>query len=33
MAIAVPGTSSYLSFESKPDYVAPVWPLPTGNSR
>lgn len=25
-AIAVPGTSSYLAFQTEPDYVAPVWP-------
>ena len=25
-AIQVPGTSSYLSFDSAPDYVPPVWP-------
>jgi catechol-2,3-dioxygenase len=32
-AIAVPGTSSYLSFESKPDYVAPVWPAADGQQQ
>jgi catechol-2,3-dioxygenase len=29
-AIAVPGTSSYLAFESKPDYLPPVWPAADG---
>jgi hypothetical protein len=29
----VPGTSSYLSFDDSPDYVAPVWPAADGNQR
>lgn len=32
-AIQVPGTSSYLSFDSSPDYVPPVWPAAEGNQR
>ena len=32
-AIAVPGTSSYLAFESKPDYVPPVWPTADGRQQ
>ena len=32
-AIAVPGTSSYLAFESSADYVAPVWPADGGQQR
>jgi catechol-2,3-dioxygenase len=32
-AIAVPGTSSYLAFESTPDYVPPVWPAADGQQQ
>lgn len=32
-AIAVPGTSSYLSFQSSPDYVPPVWPAADGRQQ
>jgi hypothetical protein len=32
-AIQVPGTSSYLSFDSSPDYVPPVWPAAEGHQR
>jgi catechol-2,3-dioxygenase len=32
-AIQVPGTSSYLSFDSSPDYVPPVWPAVEGHQR
>jgi catechol-2,3-dioxygenase len=32
-AIAVPGTSSYLAFESSPDYVPPVWPAAGGQQQ
>ncbi|MGH3155747.1 MAG: VOC family protein [Streptosporangiaceae bacterium] len=32
-AIAVPGTSSYLAFESAPDYVPPVWPAAGGHQQ
>jgi catechol 2,3-dioxygenase-like lactoylglutathione lyase family enzyme len=32
-AIAVPGTSSYLSFDDAPDYVPPVWPAAEGRQR
>jgi len=32
-AIAVPGTSSYLAFQSSPDYVAPVWPAVEGRQQ
>jgi catechol-2,3-dioxygenase len=32
-AIAVPGTSSYLAFESSPDYVPPVWPAADGRQQ
>ena len=32
-AIQVPGTSSYLAFDSSPDYVAPVWPAADGRQR
>jgi catechol-2,3-dioxygenase len=32
-AIAVPGTSSYLSFQSSPDYVPPVWPAAEGRQQ
>ncbi|HEX4064077.1 MAG TPA: VOC family protein [Streptosporangiaceae bacterium] len=32
-AIAVPGTSSYLAFESSPDYVPPVWPATGGQQQ
>lgn len=32
-AIAVPGTSSYLSFDSSPDYEPPVWPAEPGRQR
>ncbi len=32
-AIAVPGTSSYLAFESSPDYVQPIWPAAEGRQQ
>ena len=32
-AIGVPGTSSYLSFQSAPDYVAPTWPAEPGRQQ
>jgi catechol-2,3-dioxygenase len=32
-AIAVPGTSSYLAFQSSPDYVPPVWPTAAGRQQ
>lgn len=32
-AIAVPGTSSYLAFQSSPDYVRPVWPNAGGQQQ
>jgi catechol 2,3-dioxygenase-like lactoylglutathione lyase family enzyme len=32
-AIAVPGTSSYLAFQSSPDYVPPVWPAADGRQQ
>jgi catechol 2,3-dioxygenase-like lactoylglutathione lyase family enzyme len=32
-AIAVPGTSSYLAFQSAPDYVPPVWPAARGHQQ
>lgn len=32
-AIAVPGTSSYLAFQTEPDYVAPVWPAAGGRQQ
>ncbi len=32
-AIAVPGTSSYLDFQSSPDYVPPVWPAASGRQQ
>jgi catechol-2,3-dioxygenase len=32
-AIQVPGTSSYLSFDSAPDYVPPVWPAAEDHQR
>ena len=32
-AIAVPGTSSYLAFQSSPDYVPPVWPAAGGRQQ
>ena len=32
-AIAVPGTSSYLSFDDSPDYTPPVWPAVEGRQR
>jgi catechol-2,3-dioxygenase len=32
-AIAVPGTSSYLAFQSSPDYVPPVWPAAEGSQQ
>lgn len=32
-AIQVPGTSSYLSFDSSPDYELPVWPAEPGRQR
>jgi catechol 2,3-dioxygenase-like lactoylglutathione lyase family enzyme len=32
-AIAVPGTSSYLAFQSEPDYVRPVWPAADGHQQ
>ena len=32
-AIAVPGTSSYLAFQSEPAYVPPVWPAAAGHQQ
>jgi catechol-2,3-dioxygenase len=32
-AIAVPGTSSYLAFQSSPEYVPPVWPAADGRQQ
>jgi len=32
-AIAVPGTSSYLSFDSSPGYEPPTWPAVPGRQR
>ena len=32
-AIQVPGTSSYLSFNSSPDYVPPAWPSSEGRQQ
>lgn len=32
-AIGVPGTSSYLAFQSAPDYVPPVWPTAQGHQQ
>ena len=32
-AITVPGTSSYLAFQSSPDYVPPVWPAADGRQQ
>src|SRR2546423_662265 len=32
-AIQVPGTSSYLDFQSSPDYVPPVWPAADGSQQ
>jgi len=32
-AIAVPSTSSYLAFQSSPDYVPPVWPAADGRQQ
>jgi hypothetical protein len=32
-AIAVPGTSSYLAFQSSPDYVPPLWPAADGRQQ
>jgi catechol-2,3-dioxygenase len=32
-AIAVPGTSSYLAFQSAPDYVPPLWPAAEGRQQ
>ena len=32
-AIAVPGTTSYLAFQSAPDYVPPVWPSVAGRQQ
>jgi len=32
-AIQVPGTSSYLSFDSSPDYEPPAWPAEPGQQR
>lgn len=32
-AIQVPGTSSYLSFNRSPDYVAPTWPTVEGHQQ
>lgn len=32
-AIGVPGTSSYLAFDSAPDYVPPVWPAADGRQQ
>ena len=32
-AIGVPGTSSYLAFQTEPDYVPPVWPSAPGRQQ
>jgi len=32
-AIQVPGTTSYLSFHSSPDYEPPIWPAEPGAQR
>lgn len=32
-AIAVPGTSSYLGFQSSPGYVPPAWPAADGRQQ
>ncbi len=32
-AVAVPGTSSYLAFQSSADYVPPVWPSADGRQQ
>jgi catechol-2,3-dioxygenase len=32
-AIQVPGTSSYLAFQSAPDYQPPVWPTAEGRQQ
>ena len=32
-AIQVPGTSSYLAFQSSPGYVPPVWPSAEGSQQ
>jgi predicted enzyme related to lactoylglutathione lyase len=32
-AVAVPGTSSYLAFQSAPDYMPPVWPAAEGRQQ
>ena len=32
-AIGVPGTSSYLAFQSSPGYVPPVWPAADGRQQ
>jgi catechol 2,3-dioxygenase-like lactoylglutathione lyase family enzyme len=32
-AIAVPGTSSYLAFQSAADYIPPVWPAVGGRQQ
>jgi catechol 2,3-dioxygenase-like lactoylglutathione lyase family enzyme len=32
-AIGVPGTSSYLAFQTEPDYVPPVWPAEPGRQQ
>jgi predicted enzyme related to lactoylglutathione lyase len=32
-AIQVPGTSSYLAFQSSPDFVPPVWPAADGRQQ
>jgi predicted enzyme related to lactoylglutathione lyase len=32
-AVAVPGTSSYLAFQSATDYVRPVWPASEGRQQ
>jgi catechol-2,3-dioxygenase len=32
-AIQVPGTSSYLSFDSSPGYESPAWPAQAGRQR
>jgi hypothetical protein len=32
-AVSVPGTSSYLAFQSAPDYVPPVWPTAEGRQQ
>ena len=32
-AIPVPGTSSFLSFDTSPDYTPPAWPAAPGSQR